>query len=152
MDDAVDGIGIDPACAELTTIARLIGHYQVVARIFAGPLAGKPHGFTADNFAEAVDLSTLAAGQAEVDHWYCDYLETVTEQQLAEPLPFTFTDGDKGLMTRAEMLMHAALHAGYHRGVMPSPRGIPMPSICIRRSQNGAGRAHKGPAPADNRY
>jgi uncharacterized damage-inducible protein DinB len=31
-------------------------------------------------------------------------------------MAFNFTDGDKGYMTREEMLTHVALHGGYHRG------------------------------------
>jgi len=50
------------------------------------------------------------------DRWYLDYLETVSEQELVEPVAFVFTDGDKGCMTRQEMLTHVVLHGGYHRG------------------------------------
>ncbi|TIU36160.1 MAG: damage-inducible protein DinB, partial [Mesorhizobium sp.] len=58
----------------------------------------------------------LRANLAEVDRWYLDHLETISEQALAEPIAFTFTDGDKGCMTRQEMLTHVVLHGGYHRG------------------------------------
>jgi len=35
---------------------------------------------------------------------------------LSERLAFTFTDGDKGLTSREEILLHVALHATIHRG------------------------------------
>ena len=48
------------------------------------------------------------------------------EEALAEPIEFTFVDGGAGRMTRAEILMHLANHATYHRGfvstlIYPSP-------------------------------
>lgn len=58
----------------------------------------------------------MSALLREVDEWYRNYLTGVTDAQLAEPVAFTFTDGDKGMMTRAEMVTHVTLHAGYHRG------------------------------------
>ena len=48
-------------------------------------------------------------------------------------LPFVFTDGANGLMSREEMLAHVATHGGYHRGAVgrimaqadvPPPRDI----------------------------
>jgi uncharacterized damage-inducible protein DinB len=38
--------------------------------------------------------------------------------QLNEALRFTFVDGDKGQMTRCEMLMHVITHGAYHRGAV----------------------------------
>jgi uncharacterized damage-inducible protein DinB len=35
---------------------------------------------------------------------------------LDESIDFAFTDGDRGRMTRAEMLAHVITHSGYHRG------------------------------------
>jgi uncharacterized damage-inducible protein DinB len=53
---------------------------------------------------------------AASDRWYLDYLETVTPELLSEAVPFLFTDGDKGCMSREEMLAHVVTHGGYHRG------------------------------------
>ncbi len=50
------------------------------------------------------------------DKWYVDYTSRATYPILAERVAFTFTDSDKGHMSREEMLTHVALHAGYHRG------------------------------------
>ena len=49
---------------------------------------------------------------------------------LAEPIIFSFTDGDAGCMSREEMLLHVATHAGYHRGEagrMLCPLGVALP-------------------------
>lgn len=102
--------------AELHTALRLINHYYVVARIFAAHLTGAPHGYTSDNTDETPTLDDLRDAVTSSDQWYRDYLRTVSSENLAESIRFTFTDGDKGYMTREEMLTHVALHGGYHRG------------------------------------
>ena len=95
---------------------RLVNHFHVVDQIFAAHLAGTTHGFADDNTPETPALEDLRASVAALDRWYADYLETLTPALLSEPLPFTFTDGDKGCMTREEMLAHVVTHSGYHRG------------------------------------
>ncbi|PYE29896.1 putative damage-inducible protein DinB [Rhizobium sp. PP-WC-2G-219] len=102
--------------AELQIALRLISHYYVVSRIFAGHLQGTPHGFTSDNLEETPPLNELRAAVISSDQWYLDYLGTVATTALSEAVAFTFTDGDKGYMTREEMLIHVAQHGGYHRG------------------------------------
>ncbi|ENZ7197723.1 DinB family protein [Klebsiella variicola] len=101
---------------ELETALRLISHYYVVSRIFAGHLQGVPHGFTSDNLDKIPALNDLKAAVMSSDQWYLDYLRTVSPATLSQPVAFTFTDGDKGYMTREEILTHVALHGGYHRG------------------------------------
>lgn len=101
---------------ELQTALRLISHYYVVSRIFAGHLQGVPHGFTSDNLEEIPALHDLKAAVTTSDQWYLDYLHKASSTTLSELVAFTFTDGDKGYMTREEMLTHVALHGGYHRG------------------------------------
>lgn len=109
---------IDPGkhAIELQAALRLISHYYVVSRIFAGHLRGVPHGFTSDNLEETPALNELRGAVASSDRWYLDYVGKVSPAILAEAVAFTFTDGDKGFMTREEMLTHVALHGGYHRG------------------------------------
>lgn len=101
---------------ELHAALRLINHYYVVARIFAAHLIGAQHGYTSDNAEETPTLGELRAAVASTDEWYLNYLRGVSPENLTENIPFTFTDGDNGCMTREEMLTHVALHGGYHRG------------------------------------
>ena len=110
--------GMDPArdAGERHAIIRLMSHIHVVSRIFAAHLQGVAHGYASDNTEETPEPAALRAALAEVDGWYLDYLETVAEQGLADPVAFTFTDGDRGCMTRQEMLTHVVLHGSYHRG------------------------------------
>lgn len=114
--DALDAIEPDRCGGQRHAAIRLMNHCQVVGRIFAAHLTGEGHSFEADNPPETPALSDLRAAVSEVDGWYRRYLETMTADLLSEPVAFTFTDGDRGCMTRAEILTHVVVHGGYHRG------------------------------------
>lgn len=110
--------GLDPErhAGERHTAIRLINHCLVVNRIFAAHLTGESHGYSADNTQDTPDLADLRTAVTAMDRWYLDYLETATPSLLSAAVPFVFTDGDKGCMTREEMLTHVVTHNGYHRG------------------------------------
>jgi uncharacterized damage-inducible protein DinB len=118
-EELLDSIGqLDPIRhdKERHVSIRLMNHSLVVGRIFAAHLTGRDHGFTADNTPDTPPLAELRAAVIASDQWYLRYLETITLDLLSEPLPFVFTDGDKGCMSRQEMLTHVVTHGGYHRG------------------------------------
>lgn len=133
-------VGMDPSrnAKERHAALRLMNHIHVVSRIFAAHLTGIAHGYASDNTEETPEPAELRAAMAESDRWYLDYAETVSEQWLAEPLAFTFTDGDRGRMTRQEMLTPssctAAIIVARSAACLPPSRsrrpGTPMPSIC----------------------
>jgi uncharacterized damage-inducible protein DinB len=102
--------------SELQRALKLISHYYVVSRIFSGHLQGVPHGFLSDNLERTPMLNELSMAVTTSDQWYLDYVSAATPPMLSETVAFTFTDGDKGYMTREEMLAHVVLHGGYHRG------------------------------------
>jgi len=111
---------LDPAAwqAQRHTALRILNHLFVVDRIFAAHLSGRAHGYTATNTPETPGLDELAAGLAESDRWYVDYVASLAPESLSERIAFTFTDGRRGCMSREEMLLHVATHAGYHRGAV----------------------------------
>jgi uncharacterized damage-inducible protein DinB len=102
--------------SELHTALRLINHYYVVAGIFSAHLRGIPHAYVSDNTEETPALEELRMAMAASDREYRDYITSVSAADLEQPIAFAFTDGDKGYMTREEMLSQVALHGGYHRG------------------------------------
>ncbi|MER9118820.1 damage-inducible protein DinB [Mesorhizobium sp. M0954] len=101
---------------ERQAVIGLIDHSHVVSRIFSAHLVDASHGYSADSTEDTPAFDELRAAVAATDRWYLDYLETVSSRQLSEPVAFVFTDGDKALMSRQEMLTHVVLHGGYHRG------------------------------------
>lgn len=114
--EAMNGLSAERHPAERHLAIRLMNHCLVVNRIFAAHLVGESHHFASDNTPETPEFAELRAGLADADHWYLDYVRTVTPAMLSESVPFTFTDGDSGYMTREEMLTHVVTHGGYHRG------------------------------------
>lgn len=99
-----------------TLAVRLMNHTYVVDRIFAAHLLAEPHGFPATNTPETPDLDHLRTSISATDAWYQSYVARLRHGALAESLTFTFTDGDRGCMTREEMLFHVLAHGTYHRG------------------------------------
>jgi uncharacterized damage-inducible protein DinB len=132
---------------------RQLNHCLVVNRIFAAHLTGRSHGYTADNTPETPSLRELAAAAAEIDRWYLDYLEDVSEADLAETIAFDFTDGDRGRMSRQEMLTHAAIHGAYHRGevgriLRQLSAELPWDTFAVYLHQTQPERRERGPAAA----
>jgi len=116
MLEAMKGLDVERHADERHATLRLMNHCLVVNKIFAAHLVGERHEFPADNTPDTPELGALRSELATVDRWYLDYLRTATASMLGESVPFVFTDGDSGYMTREEMLTHVVTHGGYHRG------------------------------------
>lgn len=104
------------AAGDRADAIRLLNHIHVVDRIFAAHLRGEPHGYAATNTPETPTLDALRSAARETDRWFEDQAGTLTPAQLAETVDFTFTDGQRGRMSREEMLAHVITHGSYHRG------------------------------------
>jgi uncharacterized damage-inducible protein DinB len=110
------GIDVSAHPTAVHAAIRVLNHTHVVDCIFKGHLSGTPHGHTATNTQDTPTLPALAAAMREVDAWYINYVAALTPAALQERVRFTFTDGDAGMMTREEILLHVITHGGYHRG------------------------------------
>ena len=101
---------------QIHTCVRTLNHIYVVDRIFRAHLGGEPRPFDATNTKATPSLEQLRAGVQATDGWYRDYVASLTAPALLEVVDFTFTDGDRGRMSREEILLHVLTHGGYHRG------------------------------------
>ncbi|RDZ27270.1 DinB family protein [Lysobacter silvisoli] len=101
---------------QLHACIRTLNHVYVTDRIFRAHLSGAPRPFDATNTEDTPTLAQLQADVQATDAWYLDYAAGLTEPVLGEVLDFRFTDGDRGRMSREEMLLHVITHGGYHRG------------------------------------
>lgn len=101
---------------ELHTCVRTLNHIYVVDRLFRARLSAQPTVFDATNTTATPSLGQLRDDVEATDAWYQGYVASLTEEQAAEVLDFTFTDGDRGRMSREEILLHIITHGGYHRG------------------------------------
>lgn len=98
---------------------RIFNHIHVVDAIFKANLLGERHGFSATNTPETPTLAMLRSAISKLDAWYLDYVASLSPHDDAEVrLSFNFVDGDKGQMSREEMLLHLVTHGGYHRGAI----------------------------------
>ena len=104
------------AAADRHEAIRVLNHIHVVDQIFVAHLRGEPHRFEATNTPETPTLDALRAAMRETDRWFVEHADALTPSQLGEALDFTFTDGERGRMSREEMLAHVVTHGSYHRG------------------------------------
>ena len=102
--------------AERQALIRLMNHIHVVDRIFAAHLRGEPHGYAATNTPETPALAALREAVLASDRGYLELVDALTPPQLAQRVDFSFTDGQRGRMSREEMLGHVITHGSYHRG------------------------------------
>ncbi len=95
---------------------KALSHSYIVDRIFAAHMRRQAHGYTSANASELPSLQDLAADIRQSDRDYIDYVSALDQDQLAEQIDFSFTDGAPGRMSREEMLMHVITHGIGHRG------------------------------------
>jgi len=88
----------------------------VIDLVWQAHLEGREHGFAARNTPGHPSLAELWRKQQVVDDWYIAWSERMSEAALGENVPFTLIGGNKGVMTRAEILLHIVNHTSYHRG------------------------------------
>jgi uncharacterized damage-inducible protein DinB len=103
---------------EKHSAVRILNHIHDVDKIFLANVQAQKHSFTATNTVETPHLDDLSWASQETDAAYLKLLAQFSDQQLEEVLDFTFVDGDKGKMSRSEMLMHVITHGTYHRGAV----------------------------------
>jgi hypothetical protein len=98
---------------QLHTCIRTLNHIYVVDRIFRANLCEERRPFDATNTKATPSLERLRADVEATDAWYRNYVSRLTVSGLSEVLAFTFTDGDRGRMSREEILLHVLTHGGY---------------------------------------
>ena len=112
----IGNVDAEAHAAERLALICLMNHIYVVDRIFAGHLRGDPHGYTATNTPETPTVEALGGAVLTSDHGYLELVDALTPAQLAQTVDFVFTDGQKGRMSREEILGHVITHGSYHRG------------------------------------
>jgi len=98
------------------TMIGTMNHLYVIDLIWKGHIEGRDHGFTRRDGVPFPELTALRQAQAALDAWYLDWARAQSEADLDKPVQFTLTTGNKGTMTRGEILLHVVNHSTYHRG------------------------------------
>ena len=97
-------------------MVHTLNHNYVIDLIWQAHLEGREHGYTARNTPDHPPLADLWRDQQRIDAWYVSWSDSATETELGEELQFTLIGGNRGAMTRGEMLLHVVNHTTYHRG------------------------------------
>lgn len=98
------------------TMIGTLNHLYVIDLMWQAHLEGRPHGFTRRDDVLHPKLDDLRRAQQELDQWYLAWAERQSAASLDEKVAFTLTTGNKGEMTRWEILLHVVNHSTYHRG------------------------------------
>ena len=97
-------------------MVHTLNHNYVIDLIWQAHLEGREHGFTARNTAAPPPLDELWRSQQKIDGWYVAWSEAQSVASLDEKLNFTLVGGNRGSMSRGEILLHVVNHTTYHRG------------------------------------
>ena len=93
--------------------------------------------------ARCGSISFIARSQALLDAWYISQSDSLSEAALAERVAFTLIGGNRGEMTRAQMLLHVVNHCTYHRGFVADlfhqvPARPPLTDLPVYLRERGA--------------
>src|SRR5262245_21469276 len=111
-----EGEATKPRRSVFKNIVHTLNHSYVIDRIFQAHLEGRTHGYTARNTQDHPPLAELWRAQQDLDFWYVDWSDGISDAALQERVKFTFVGGVEGVMARAEILQHLVNHTSYHRG------------------------------------
>ena len=110
MYDAVAALPEGEATKErkslFKNIVHTLNHIYVIDLIWQAHLEGREHGYTARNTPGHPPLAELWRSQQEIDNWYIAWSDKLSDAALDEKLSFELIGGNKGVMTRGEMLLH----------------------------------------------
>ncbi len=120
MFDAVaalpEGEAVKERVSLFKNIVHTLNHNYVIALIWQAHLEGSDHGYTARNTPDHPPLAELWQLQQDADRWYVDWSDRMSDSSLQEQVNFTLIGGNRGAMSRGEILLHIVNHTSYHRG------------------------------------
>lgn len=111
-----EGEALKPRTSLFRNMVHTLNHNYVIDRIWQAHLEGREHGYEARNTKDHPPLDELRRLQQEVDQWYVDWSSAQTDATLGETVHYTLIGGNRGAMTRGEILLHVVMHTSYHRG------------------------------------
>jgi uncharacterized damage-inducible protein DinB len=98
------------------TMVRTLNHNYLIDVIWRAHLEGRDHGFQRRDVVLHPELVELWTAQQAANAWLIDWADAQTEASLEQQVGFTLIGGNKGAMTRGEILLHVVTHHSYHRG------------------------------------
>ena len=98
------------------SLIRTLNHSYAMDFVWQSHLLGKPHGFTTRNPETHRAIQALVTDQREIDNWYVNYADSMSDYESSEIVEFEFIGGGRGAMSRRDILLHVVNHTTYHRG------------------------------------
>jgi putative endonuclease len=118
----------------LVSIYVSLHHLLNVDEIWLGHMTGGSHDYKTLRDVKIEDLDELWAARKAMDKTLQDYVDGLSDAELAEIVNYELLGGNKGSMSRLMCLTHLAMHGAYHRGWisdMFGQAGAQQPSIDI---------------------
>ncbi|NJN40766.1 MAG: damage-inducible protein DinB [Gammaproteobacteria bacterium] len=131
-----DGEATKPRQTLFKTMVNTLNHLQVTDIIWQAYLEGRKHDLKALNTVLHEKLADLWNAQQVLDRWFIDWSDRVSDAELAEVVSFTLLSGNKGEMSRSDIVFHVVNHTSYHRGFVADlffqvPRTPPLTDLPI---------------------
>jgi uncharacterized damage-inducible protein DinB len=98
------------------SLLRTLHHVYAMDLVWQAHLLGRTHGYVSRNPGICPPFAELQPAQAELDAWYIEYVESLSESAAGEIVEFEFIGGGRGSMSRADIVLHVVNHTTYHRG------------------------------------
>ena len=116
--DAVGQLGDTSPPDTLAFARQQLNHMVRVEELFRARLHHEPEPHDSTNTETLPSLAALDARLMASNQWLQDYFTRLTAEQADAQVCFTFVDGQRGTLTRAEIIYHLINHATYHRGAI----------------------------------
>ena len=100
----------------LGSLLNTLNHLYAMDLVWQAHLESRSHGFSTRRPNLFSELSSLHVAQTAIDQWYVAYAAELKVEAVDTVIDFEFIGGDRGVMTRSEILLHVVNHATYHRG------------------------------------
>lgn len=116
--DAVAQIDDSLFPAAMAFARQQLNHMVRVEELFKARLLGEPPPHSSTNTDEVPSLEELDRRLSASNQWLDDYVKTLDNADRNHSLHFQFVDGQRGTMSREEILFHLVNHGTYHRGAI----------------------------------
>lgn len=116
--DAVAGIDSQRFPSAMPFACRQLNHMVRVEELFRARLLGDRDPHTATNSDALPTWVELDRRLSASNDWLLAYAGSLGARQCVEAIHFTFVDGQRGTLTREEVLFHLVNHGTYHRGAI----------------------------------
>ncbi|HEX7651049.1 MAG TPA: DinB family protein [Noviherbaspirillum sp.] len=116
--DAAKSIEGSEDAQPLSFIRQQLNHMVIVEELFRARLLGDEPLHCSTNTEIVPSLNELDLKLTFSNQWLISYVADLHPETLNDQLSFEFVDGQRGRMTRLEILFHLVNHGTYHRGAI----------------------------------